>query len=275
MEKVEGEARYARAAHDYGHLGVSRETFFRWKRYGAAHSDWPPFDEPQLLEGWYERMRGRAVFKNRFPNAMLQAIAAHLTGGGGPAGGQAVATPTVGKGAAVAALSRPAAPSAAATVEDQGLGYELEQMRQRVGDLRRARDEAYAADDRVSGDMHDRHYREAFIDLTSAEKRVQEVLSRREELVTKAAVESDLATRISGIVVGGMFLFGRIAPQLDAARDPAERIALWKAFWREHCGTLLQARFAPDWVRKAPEHLWADCAAWVEGQVPPNLTLAA
>lgn len=256
---------YARAAHDYGHLGVSRETFFRWKRYGVAQGDLPPFDEPHLLEGWYERMRLAQVFKNRFPSAMQQAIAVHL---GGSVPVAAAAAPEV-------KVVRPPVPGPVANAGEQGLAFELEQMRQRVASLRQARDEAYAKEDRINGDQYDRSYREAFNDLTIAEKRALEVLSRREELVMKSAVESDLATRISGIVVGGMFLFGRIAPQLEAARDPAERIALWKAFWREHCGALLQARFAPEWVRRAPEHLWNDCAAWIEGQVPPPLTLAA
>lgn len=269
--------RYLRAAHDYGHLAIGRRTFFRWKDHGASRGDWPPFDEPAQLEVWYHRMREAGLFKHQFPADVREAVAVFLAGKP-PATAAAAPSPSP----PAAASSPPSAPPPDSTPppgpvdeEFQGLEHELHQKRARVVALRQARDAFYAAGDRTQGDLQDARYNEAYSELTIAEKRTLEVLEKRKLLISRSGVEQDLAPRITGIVVGGMHFLERIEPQLDAIVDPAERRAKRRALWIEHCTPLMQGRFVPDFIRRAPVDLWQECAAWLQSKAPPPLTLDA
>lgn len=265
--------RYVRAAHDYQHIGIGRRTFFRWKDYGIARADWPPFDDPAQLEAWYLRMRELGAFKHQFPADVREAIAHHLSGNPPPSAHSPAST----------AFYPPAPPptppgsSLPPSVADefQGLEHELHEKRSRVVALRQARDAFYAAGDRTQGDLQDARYNEAYSELTIAEKRTLEVLEKRKLLISRSGVEQDLAPRITGIVVGGMHFLERIEPQLDAIVDPAERRVKRRALWIEHCTPLMQGRFVPDFIRRAPVDLWQECAAWLQAKAPPPLTLDA
>lgn len=261
--------RYARAAHDYQHLGIGRRTFFRWKDHGLTHNDWPPYDDPARLEAWYCRMRELGAFKHQFPAEVREAIALFLAGDPPPVP-QALA-------AASPAIPSPSAssPPSNAVDEFQGLEHELHEKRSRVVALRKARDAAYAADNRVEGDLQDARYNDAYNELTIAEKRTLEVLEKRKMLISRSGVEQDLAPRITGIVVGGMHFLDRIESQLDAIADPGERRARRRVLWVEHCQPLMQGKFVPDFIRASPVQLWQDCAAWLQAKAPPPLTLDA
>jgi hypothetical protein len=207
-------------------------------------------------------MREAGLFKQQFPSAVREAIAAYIGGSPCPAPPQSPPAP---------------APPTVAWVSDefQGLEHELHQLRDRVAALRQARDAAYAAENRTEGDLQDFRYREAFSELTIAEKRALEVLEKRGRLISRSGVEQDLAPRITGIVVGGMHFLDRIEPQLDAITDPVERRRKRRALWIEHCGPLMAGKFVPDFIRRAPVAVWQECAAWLEAKAPPSLTLDA
>jgi hypothetical protein len=265
--------RYVRAAHDYQHIGIGRRTFFRWKECGIAHADWPPFDHPTQLEAWYLRMREFGAFKHQFPAAVREAIAVHLSGN------PPTAAPSPASTAAASIPPPPApfgsSPPPLAADEFQGLEHELHEKRSRVVALRQARDAFYATGDRTQGDLQDSRYNEAYSELTIAEKRTLEVLEKRKLLISRSGIEQDLAPRITGIVVGGMHFLDRIEPQLDAIVDPTERRAKRRALWIEHCQPLMQGKFVPDFIRRAPVDLWQECAAWLQAKTPPPLTLDA
>jgi len=266
--------RYLRAAHDYEHLGIGRRTFFRWKDYGASRGDWPPFDAPAQLEAWYQRMREAGLFKHQFPADVREAIAEFLAKNA-PSGPGVATSPTAPVSSFAASPPDSALPPPLVDEEFQGLEHELHQKRARVVALRQARDAFYAAGDRAQGDLHDARYNDAYSELTIAEKRTLEVLERRKLLISRSGVEQDLAPRITGIVVGGMHFLERIEPQLDAIVDPAERRAKRRALWVEHCTQLMQGKFVPDFIRRAPAELWQECAAWLQSKAPPPLTLDA
>lgn len=218
-------------------------------------------------------MREAGVFKHQFPSDVREAIAIFF-------GGNTTTTPKPPAQPAPPLASTSAfAPvpqsSSLPAEEFQGLEHELYQKRARVVALRQARDAAYAAGDRVEGDLQDARYNEVYSDLTIVEKRTLEVLEKRKLLISRSGVEQDLAPRITGIVVGGMHFLDRIEPQLDAIADPAERRAKRRALWIEHCGPLMQGKFVPDFIRRAPVELWQECAAWLQSKVPPTLTLDA
>jgi len=266
--------RYVRAAHDYQHIGIGRRTFFRWKDYGLAHDDWPPFDDPAQLEAWYLRMRELGAFKHQFPSDVREAIAVHLAGNPPPSArspaSNAAAPPSPPPAPFGLSSPPPAVPD-----EFQGLEHELHEKRSRVVALRQARDAAYASGNRPEGDLQDARYNDAYSELTIAEKRTLEVLEKRKLLISRSGIEQDLAPRITGIVVGGMHFLDRIEPQLDAIVDPAERRAKRRALWIEHCQPLMQGKFVPDFIRLAPVQLWQECAAWLQAKAPPTLTLDA
>lgn len=220
-------------------------------------------------------MREAGLFKHQFPSDVREAVAIFLAGNTTE---RAAAAPSPSPSStAPAPFSAPlpdSAPSPGLVDEEfQGLEHELHQKRARVVALRQARDAFYAAGDRTQGDLQDARYNEAYSELTIAEKRTLEVLEKRKLLISRSGVEQDLAPRITGIVVGGMHFLERIEPQLDAIVDPAERRARRRALWIEHCTPLMQGRFVPDFIRRAPVDLWQECAAWLQAKAPPPLTL--
>lgn len=276
--------RYLRGAEGYRHLDISRRTFFRWRGYGEQSGDFPPFDEPLKLEGWYNRMRDRGLFKHQFPRGVRDAIAENRQPEQVPGVVEKKSTsgppsPRVGEGSVAAAAAGAAGgvPSSYGMDhgDEQGLLYEIAQEENRVASLRKARDEAYQKDEKEKGDAFARQYTEALDNLSTIKQRSMKILELEGRLVPREDVEGDLAPRITGIVIGGMFLYGRIAMQLEAATDPSERLAIWKRAWVEHCGPIMQSKFLPEGITRAPEEVWIEAAERVQGQVPPPLVLEA
>lgn len=273
--------RYLRAAGEYGHLGITRRTFFRWRGYGEQAGELPPFDQPGELEGWYHRMKDQGHFKNAFPRGVRDAIAGAVpvpkvkvveekkSDSGVPLLG-------VGEGGAVGREAAKVPSSFGADHGDeQGLLYEVAQEENRVAGLRKARDESYLAGRKEEGDAFARQHADALDNLSTIKQRSVKILEQEGKLVPREDVESDLAPRITGIVIGGMFLLGRISMLLDQATDASERAAIWKRAWVEHCQPLMQSRYLPEGMTRVPEEVWLEAAQYVQGQVPPPLVLQA
>lgn len=280
---------YARPANAYGHLGISRRTFFRWRGYGEEAKDFPPFDDPLLLESWYERMRLVGKFKHQFPADIREAISKHLPASADAEPGPKPAepskpsrpAPTLGLVAFTSSPPPPGKPvpssfrGAIDHGEEQGLMYEVTQVEIRVASLRKARDAEYDKGNRSEGDMLDKQHREALDTLSLIQQRVMKMAEAEGKLISREDVEADLAVRIPGVVVGGMFLFAKLLPLLEAAQDPAEKISIWRKGWQEHVQPLLQCKFLPEGLTQAPEQVWKEAADWIQSRVPPPLTLNA
>lgn len=217
-------------------------------------------------------MMAAGRFKHRMPDSVREAIAAHLRDHSTPP------TPSSSTSSRPPPATVAPAPPVTPPVENDdyiGLEHELAQLRDRVASLRRARDEAYQREERTEGDLLDKKHREAFSELTIAEKRAIEVLEKRGALISRAGVEADLAPRITGIVVGGIHFLEKIEPQLAAISDPDERRRRRRDLWIEHVGPLIAGKMVPDYLRRAPAEVWRACADWLAAQAPPALTLSA
>lgn len=245
---------YQRAADDYGHIGVARRTFFRWKAAGDSNPggpDLPPFDDPQHLETWYEGMRSRGVFNHRFPKAIREAIALHLSGTATRAAPADQAAPKPTSSAATSEASAPppgpAVPTAFMTDHTgaRGLQHEVEAEEKRVASLRRARDQAYADNKLIEGDGHDRRYREALDSLSLIRQRWMKMAIEEEHLVHVDDVAAEFGPKHQAIVQQGLMLFEEVDPLLAKLEDRTARRAVWRDAWRKLCGCLVEGKFAP------------------------------
>jgi hypothetical protein len=242
---------YLRSADDYTHLGVARRTFFRWKSAGESNADGPdlpPFDDPQHLEDWYDRMRSRGAFKHKFPKDLRLAITEHLRGSppsarSAPSSSSVPSKPT-DSGTAPAVGHVPSAFTADHGIA-QGLQFEIAAEEKRVASLRVARDECYQNKQLTEGDAHDRRYREALDALSLIQQRYLKIAEQEARLVPVDLIEREFAPKLSAVVTSGMLLFDRIASKLREAPDHASGRAIWRRAWIEHCAGLVEGRFAP------------------------------
>jgi hypothetical protein len=248
-----------RTADGYGHLNISRRTYFRWRKIGescADGPDLPPFDEPGELPAWYERMRQRGVFKHRFPTDIADAIAG--------LGGEARAAPTqtsttAGPGAAPTpaasqATTSTVAPPAGGSVpasftadhgQASGLQYEVAAGERRVASLRVARDSAYLNNERSQGDMLDRQYREALDALSLVQQRAMKILEQDGRLVPVDLIEREMGPRLTAIAQSGLLLWERIDQAMMNETDKAARRRIWRKAWIEHLQVLVDSKYAP------------------------------
>lgn len=240
---------YLRSADDYGHIGVARRTFFRWKSAGETNPDGPdlpPFDEPHLIEAWYERMKARGAFKHRFPKDVREAISEHLRGSPPK---NASPAPAAGQNRPPEEASAPAKQVPSAFTADhgvaQGLKFEIEAEEKRVASLRVARDEAYQRQQLTEGDSYDRRYREALDALSLIQQRYLKIAAEEGSLIEASMVERALLPLLTTVVQSGMLLYDKIGPKLRAVTDHAEGRRIWRTAWIEHCNSLREGRFAP------------------------------
>lgn len=239
---------YLRTADDYGHLGISRRKFFRWKSAGesaAAGPDLPPFDEPHQIEAWYDRMRAAGAFKHQFPKDVRIAIAEHMRGSPAP-----VRSPQAASSSQQATES----PSPSGTVPSaftadhgraQGLQFEIAAEERRVASLRVSRDEAYRNHQRTEGDQYDRQYREALDALSLVHQRYLKIAEQEGRLVPLDHIEREFSPKLTSIVQGGMHLIDTIDAQLLGVTDRLARRAIWRKAWLEQCAGLVEGDFSP------------------------------
>ena len=240
--------RYQRAPTDYGHIAVSRRTFFRWVGYGKqcpAGADLPPFDDPGSLLLWYERMRAHGFFKNAFPKEIRNAIAAHL--GSSPPSKPAATT------AGMPAPSDDAANQSLPPLRDLhkfdpgsalGLMAELDYCEKRTARLRMALDDAEKRNLPTAAQLA-HEYNEAFDRLSIVKKRALDVGEREELLVSTDVVRAVFGPPIKSIVVSGPFMFDRIDAQLMAEPDRKKRRSIFRGAWIDMCKALVAGKFAP------------------------------
>ena len=123
---------------------ISRAKYFRWKKEGQAVAegpDPPPFDDPKAMVAWYERMRGRGIFKHQCPAKLKQLADKGL--------------PSPSPAPVVSPQKAPASPAPKDDTkpnahhipdEERGFLVELEKQEIKTARERRAADEAFAAE---------------------------------------------------------------------------------------------------------------------------------
>lgn len=249
---VVASAPVVRGADDYEHIKIGRRTYFRWLKFGKElpdGPDLPPFDDPQLLPAWYERMRQRGIFKHRFPDEIADAIAAHTSAGdlaSKPSQTHSVAAAPQPSGVAtVPAQAGRQVPAAFGADHSQasGLQYEVLAEQQRVAALRVARDEAYLNGEKDNGDAYDRRYREALDALSLVQQRAIKIAEQEARLVPVEMIEQEFAPKLAAIVQGGLLLWDSVGPALLECPDHATRRMMWKKKWIEFCASLRTERF--------------------------------
>ncbi len=243
--------RYKRAPTDYGHLAISRRTYFRWLGYGKqcpTGADLPPFDEPALLESWYARMKGNGFFKNAFPKEIKKAIATYL-------GSSPPATKAAGRVSDSAQTATQQEDAGAPTMPARdlhqfdpgsalGLLVELDYCEKRTARLRMALDDAERKNLATAAQLA-HEYNEAFDRLSIVKRRALDVGEREKYLVTTDDVRAEFGPPLKSIVVSGPFMFDRIDAQLMAEPDRKKRRSIFRAAWIDLCKSLVAGRFAP------------------------------
>lgn len=242
--------RYQRAPTDYGHIAVSRRTFFRWTGYGKqcpTGADLPPFDDPGSLLSWYERMKAHGFFKNAFPKEIKNAIALHL----GSAAAAKPATFTSGKAVPLdeSGSNAPQTPSPRDLHQFDpgsalGLLVELDYCEKRTARLRMALDDAEKRNLPTAAQLA-HEYNEAFDRLSIVKRRALDVAEREKYMVTTDDVRAVFGPPIKSIVVSGPFMFDRIDAQLMAEPDRRKRRGIFRRAWVEMCKALVSGKFAP------------------------------
>jgi hypothetical protein len=130
---------------------ISRAKYFRWKQAGAAvpeGPDPPPFDEPAAMVAWYERMRGRDIFKHKCPRVLHDLAAKGL-----PSRQASPTAHTLAEKQATLTAKHQSTSSQAPNhsqhipEEERGFLVELEKQEIKTARERRAADEAFANND--------------------------------------------------------------------------------------------------------------------------------
>jgi hypothetical protein len=252
--------RYQRAATDYGHIAVSRRTFFRWVKHGKecpAGHDLPPFDDPATLEVWYERMRAQGLFKNAFPKEIQRAVALHL--GKQPPSAKQASKPAQAQaksGASPASKSESKSDSSSSDEDPinahdfepgsaQGLLYEVEYNEKRIAQIRMARDEAERRGRIAEARLLTLEYNELTDKTSMLKRRALEAAEKDGILVPEACILDVLSPKITAIVQTGPFMYDRIDGELAAEPDRQKRRALFRRHWVQFCRGLVEGRFAP------------------------------
>ncbi len=248
--------RYQRAPTDYGHIAVSRRTFFRWVRFGKecmTGADLPPFDEPRELEMWYERMRAQGIFKNAFPKEIKRAIVTLC--GSQPVSSRASMPPgspapqTAASNGDTSAVSPQARPSTHGMHlldpgSARGLMMEVDSMERRTAQLRMQRDHAESLG-LASAKELTLEYNETVDKLSLIKRRALDAAEREKLLVSVEDIEPVLGPKIISIVASGPFMFDRIDAELIAEPDRAKRRAIFKRAWIDLCKSLVSGEFSP------------------------------
>lgn len=225
----------ARTAEDAAALiGISRRTFFRWRKYGEDQNDLCPFHEPSKIEDWYERMKSAEVFRNKFPSEVKTGILKALSAAATPA--PAASQPPTFNGTSANQVDHG---------EELGLDFEVKEETKRVADLRIRRDTAYNAKNYEEGDRLARLYSASVDQLSVLIQRAQKIAELEGRLVSVDLIAEEWAPKLATIVAGGMHLFDRINAQLAAAPDLAAKRKIFQNAWRTHCKQLREGRFAP------------------------------
>lgn len=140
---------------------LSRAKYFRWRQLGQSipeGPDLPPFSDPKAMVAWYERMKGRGIFKHQCPK-LLERLAANGFPSTRAASAPEPSTATTSTASAsTATITTP--PGIVITEEERGFLVELEHNEKKAVIERRAADEAFARNDLSAYALLSAQYRE-------------------------------------------------------------------------------------------------------------------
>ena len=232
---------------------LSRPTFFRWKAHGASLPDGPdapPWEDPAALFAWYERMRGRGIFKQKCPRALRDALhdaqirpaaEAAITAAKVKIAATTKTTADPSEGKAPPAPPAPPRPSTG----PRGFLAELEALQENTAALREAYQQAEADGELDLAKRLKSEYFETLETLRKYEKDKEQIATASGELLRKSDVEKDLAERIPSIVSSLEILIDRVDAQLVTTHDRATRRTIWRNALAECFKSMRTSRFAP------------------------------
>lgn len=226
---------------------LSRPTFFRWKAHGASLPDGPdapPWEDPAALVAWYERMRGRGIFKQKCPRALRDALhkpAASTSPSPAPA---AAASAPAKTSADPSEEKTPPAPPRPST-GPRGFLAELEALQENTAALREAYQQAEADSKLDEAKRLKSEYFETLETLRKYEKDKEQIATASGELLRKSDVEKDLAERLPSIVSSLEIMIDRLDAQLVTTHDRATRRTIWRNGLAECFKSMRTSRFAP------------------------------
>ena len=224
---------------------LSRPTFFRWKAHGASLPDGPdapPWEDPVALVAWYERMRGRGIFKQKCPRALRDALLKPAASTSAPPAPAASSTPA--KTSADPSEEKAPPPPRPSTGK-RGFLAELEALQENTAALREAYQQAEADGKLDEAKRLKSEYFETLETLRKYEKDKEQIATASGELLRKSDVEKDLAERLPSIVSSLEILIDRVDAQLVTTPDRATRRTIWRNGLAECIKSMRTSRFAP------------------------------
>lgn len=228
---------------------LSRPTFFRWKAHGASLPDGPdapPWEDPAALVAWYERMRGRGIFKQKCPRALRDALLAvqQPSAASSPTSAPAAPSPAAKTTGASNEEKAPPAPPRPST-GPRGFLAELEALQENTAALREAYQQAEVDGELDLAKRLKSEYFETLETLRKYEKDKEQIACASGELLRKSDVEKDLAERLPSIVSSLEILIDRVDAQLAVTHDRATRRTIWRNGLKDCFKSLRTSKFAP------------------------------
>lgn len=213
---------------------ISRAKYFRWRQIGQSipeGPDLPPFNDPKAMVAWYERMKGRGIFKHQCPK-LLDRLAAHglPSSKTAPAAESSTSTTTTSAGASLTVPGTMHASSI--SEEERGFLAELEHNEKKAVLERRAADEAFAKGDMQNYALLSAQYRETaeIVRKMSAQK---ESITLAEKSMTKTSYVVEMQTPIVKSVMKNLVFGTSVRRMYDTLGLEAKGIS-YDAFLAQH-----------------------------------------
>lgn len=213
----------------YGHLGLNERTAHRWKA-AAPPEDLPPFDVPDQLEAWYDRMRLSGRFKNRMRIETRDAIRRHVVGSG-----ELCEDPDVTSFGMARFL----------TSESRSLGDEIEKLQQLVRAARRNAEASIRQDRDEEGRRHLAQAIEWLGDLTTLQLRQQKIEETEGKTVKVTDVERDLGELVPRVIENLLAAGRKLVVDLKSPLPPAEGSEIVRGTLKRCFEGMRASKFAP------------------------------
>lgn len=239
---------------------ISRAKYFRWKQAGAAvpeGPDPPPFDEPAAMVAWYERMRGRDIFKHKCPKVLHDLAAKGL-----PSKSAAPADQLRSDKQSHPTTKQEGTSSQAPNhshhipEEERGFLVELEKQEIKTARERRAADEAFAKADLQSYALLNAEHRSS-LELLRKMQTQKESVALAEKSMIKTADLIELQGQIVRNIIRGLSAPHLLKPLYTALNLAASGIsfegfiAAQAAHVRDCFGELVRSNLAEPYALQA------------------------
>ena len=239
---------------------ISRAKYFRWKQAGASvpeGPDPPPFDDPKAMVAWYERMRGRGIFKHKCPKVLHDLAAKGFSSKQAPATAQPSADKQAAPTAKHESLSNQAShPSHHIPEEERGFLVELEKQEIKTARERRAADEAFEKKDLQSYALLNAEHRSS-LELLRKMQTQKESVALAEKSMIKTADLIELQGQIVRNIIRGLSAPHLLKPLYTTLNLAATGIsfeafiAVQAAHVRECFGELVRSNLAEPYALDA------------------------